>query len=237
MTNRLGEEDHLYNFEQALGPLLDQVGSVDSDSVSAGVTRNGNSWTFNGVSEIVEFLAANLPFSPLSDYSTYMTFKVLNANGARDPIWGLSVDPGGSTKFPFASWDDATQVNQLYANGNNSTSATNARVTIAEPAPSVLIALAMSVIASTDVVEIAIHTGLGETGADTRTHDANQPIEDNLAIALHNGKYANIEVFQFGTYNTAFSSQDLQDTAASLIAAASNGASSFSKMSLLLNDS
>ena len=234
MSNRSGEQSHWYNFKELSGALLDQVVSVNSDSVSAGITRTGNSYILNGVDEAVVFLSGNLPFVPTGDYSHYIVFSLPSAAGNREPAMGSNI----TSRLSYFQWidDGVNGDNELNASAN-SAAGDCIVVPIAIPGPSVRLGMAMSVNGSTDEVKMAIKTSLGEVGTNSITHSSFQPINNNqLALGKHFNTFGKVEIFQYDIFSEVHSLTDLQETLAALMPEPAGGSSSFVKLQLLLND-
>ena len=218
MTNRLGEENHLYDFTETSGNLLDKVGNVNTDSASAGIDRTGSSWIFDGVAELATFNINNSPLGDTStdDYTIYVIVSLPNANGNREPFWSNK-----SGNKPYMQWNDDTVVNTLNS-APNLQGVDNWNVQIAEPAPTVKIGMAMSVVSSTDVVRGAVLTSLGESGTASLTHGAAQPENAALELGKITTKFGNVEYHRKLAFNVAHSLVDIQDTLQAMIFPAAN---------------
>lgn len=216
MTSRLGSESHRYDFDETSGQLLDKVGSKHSNSINGGLTRTGSSYLLDGVNDYVAFTAANNPLGNVStdDYSIYMLFRLLNANGNLEGIIG-----GDSGRFPGWLWNDSSLTNTLAGSANN-IGTDNFNMGIAEPESDEYVAMCMSVNASTNQLHVAAETSGGTKVNASLVHSggSNEPTNRPFYIGRYSTIYGHMEAHQMGTYATAYALTDLQDTVADLIA-------------------
>ncbi len=217
---------HRYDFDETSGPLLDKVGSKDSEVPVGAPVYNGNNITLDGVDDYFKFLTANNPVDFSADFTFYICARATEIIDGNIFVFN-DLDIAG--EFVQFSWDDkathdSAENEMRVLIGDGAVHTTDyVRLDIGRPYTDTEIwVLSCSYVVSTKAMKFTILSSEDIDMSGTLTPAANAPagtggmfVGVNRATSLFTG----MDIFEWGILNgTAKSIVDMQDTADEVLA-------------------
>lgn len=219
MASLLGSESHKYIFNESALPILDQVGSNDSDGFSGDPSFTGNSMITDGVDDAPKWSTVKQPVLATADHTQWIVFRYLDTVAGAESKVFLGPNPNGFG--PNLFWQDSVGLLKTFGFDVNNKEGT--RVDMAMPRlinNNEIIFAGYSYNATTRLITAVIKSnqGLNENGTVTE----GTGVVSLGAVLGANGPasvFTNLEYFEYGTINgTDAPLLDIQDTGNILLA-------------------
>lgn len=112
MSNRAGDFDHLWKFNESSGQMVDTIGSKNSTTISGAPTYNGGSdgVSFDSVDDDAQWDEDNAPFVWTDDFTHWFQFKL---TGSINGVARFFHVPDVAGKSMYLYWDDLNVTNKF----------------------------------------------------------------------------------------------------------------------------